>query len=142
MRTLAEFGQGTHSLKFIFGGIDLRAYRIIYKAENRKGIAKLLKEFRACMTELRKSSKENIDQLRRPYKPHTKIDMNFLAAQNPTCIITTRNRANTLRYSKTYKFNLTFNGFVTMRGVMKKKSVHTNEYTNYFRDTTDNQIYF
>lgn len=142
MRTLDIIGHGTHSIKFIFGGIDLRAYAIIYKAESRQEIASILKKFRSCMTELRNTSKEIIDDLRRPYKPHQKIDMKFLAAQNPTCIITTRNRTNTLRYSRTYKFNLAFNGFVTMHGVMKKKAKHTPEFTNYFRDTTDNQIYF
>lgn len=142
MRTLDIIGHGTHTIKFVFGGIDLRAYAVIYKTESRREIAKILKEFRASMAELRKIDENILYQLRRPYKPHTKINMKFLAAQNPTCIITTRNRHDTLRYTKTYKFNLSFNGFVTMRGVMKKKANHTKEYSSYFRVPTDNQIYF
>lgn len=127
MKRLAHIGTGNHKILFIWNGYDCKEYCYTYHAKSRAGIAKILKEFRKALNNLRQRLKSSnveivINCLDR------QLSFLYIAAHNPTCKIKTRNRDDTAGYNREYQFNYLVNGYQTFssmrKAVLKPPELH------------------
>lgn len=141
MKRLAHIGKGTHKIIFIWEGHDCKEYCYTYHATSRAGIAKILKEFRKALQELRANLKSSHVEILINCRD-CQLSFSYIAAHNPTCKIKTRNRADTASYNKEYQFNYSVNGYQTFssmkKALIKPTRLHRVLFKNY---SAENRVF-
>lgn len=132
MKRLAHIGTGNHKIIFIWTGYNCKEYCYTYHATSRADIAKILKEFRRALYNLRQKLKSGnititINCLDR------QLSFFYIAAHNPTCKIKTRTRDNKAEYKREYQFNYSVNGYQTFssmrKAILKPTKLHRITFT-------------
>lgn len=118
MKRLAHIGKGNHKIIFIWTGHNCQEYCYTYHAKSRAGIAKILKEFKRSLHDLRQKLKSSNVEIIINCQDR-QLSFFYIAAHNPTCKIKTRNRADTAEYNREYQFNYSINGYQTFSSMRK-----------------------